>query len=76
MHDCISGKCKTECFFDNQIKTVTAWLGNSDSSTIFIRHCTFRCSFITALQNSLSGKKNSIPWKTVKSTGTVLYSKR
>ena len=34
-------------FSDDQSKTVTAWLGSSDSFTIFIRHCTFRCPFIS-----------------------------
>ena len=33
------------CFFDDQAKTVTAWLGSSDSSTVFARHCTFRFPF-------------------------------
>ena len=27
-------------------KTVTAWLGSSDSSTVFTRHCSFRFPFI------------------------------
>ena len=35
------------CFFDHQVKTVTAWLGSSDSSAIFIRHCNFRFPFIS-----------------------------
>ena len=34
------------CFFDEQAKTVTAWLGSSDSSTTVTRHCTFRFSLI------------------------------
>ena len=34
------------CFFDDQAKTVTAWLGSSDSSTTVTRHCTFRFSLI------------------------------
>ena len=33
-------------FFDDQAKTVIAWLGSSDSSTVFTRHCTFGCPFI------------------------------
>ena len=32
--------------FDDQAKTVTAWLGSSDSSAIFTRHCTFRFPLI------------------------------
>ena len=35
------------CFFDDQAKTVTAWLGSSESSAIFTRHCTFRFPFIS-----------------------------
>ena len=26
-------------------KNCSAWLGSSDSSTVFTRHCTFRCPF-------------------------------
>ena len=33
-------------FFDDQAKTVTAWLGSSDSSATFTRHCTFEFPFI------------------------------
>ena len=50
------------CVFDDQAKTITAWMGSSDSPTVFTRHCTFGL-----VQNSLDGK-NSIPWKTVKGT--------
>ena len=39
-------KRKTTCFFDDQAKTVTAWLGSSDSSAIFTRHCTLGFPFI------------------------------
>ena len=31
----------------DQAKTVTAWLGSSDSSAVFTRHCTFRFPFIS-----------------------------
>ena len=34
-------------FFDDQAKTVTAWLGSSDSPTVLTRHCTFRFPFIS-----------------------------
>ena len=33
-------------FFDDQAKTVTAWLGSSHSSTTVTRRCTFRFSLI------------------------------
>ena len=33
-------------FFDDQAKTVTAWLGSSDSSATFTRYCTFEFPFI------------------------------
>ena len=33
-------------FFDDQAKTVTAWLGSSDSSTVFNRHIAFISVFI------------------------------
>ena len=33
-------------FFDDQAKTVTVWLGSSDSSTVFTRHCTFGFPYI------------------------------
>ena len=45
------------CFFDDQAKTVTAWLGSSDSPAIFTKHCTLRFPFIWSLQNSLNGKR-------------------
>ena len=51
MQDCM--------FFDDQAKTVTAWLGSSDSSTGFTRHCTFRFPFILVFTNSLNGKNFS-----------------
>ena len=38
---------RTACFFDDQAKTVTAWLGSSDSSAVFTRHCTFGFPFIS-----------------------------
>ena len=30
VHNLQSGQCKMACFFDNQEKTATAWLGSSD----------------------------------------------
>ena len=39
-------------FFDNKSKTVTAWLGSSDSSGIFSRHCTFGFPFISVFTKS------------------------
>ena len=33
-------------FFDDQAKTVTAWLGSSDSSATFTRLCTFKFPFV------------------------------
>ena len=35
-------------FFDDQAKTVTAWLGSSDSFTVLTERCTFRFPFILA----------------------------
>ena len=37
-------------------KTVTAWLGSSDSSAIFTRRCTFGFPFTSVFKNSLNGK--------------------
>ena len=57
----------TTCCFDDQAKTVTAWLGSSDSSTTFTRHCIFRFPL-----NSLNGKKIKFPGRLQKAPGTVL----
>ena len=38
----ISYQDKKACFFDDQAKAVTAWVGSSDLSTEIPRHCTFR----------------------------------
>ena len=43
-------------FFDDQVKTVIAWLGSSDSSTMFTIHCTFRFPCISVFKNSYNGK--------------------
>ena len=51
-----SGYRKTSCFFDDQAKTVTAWLGSSDPSAIFTRYCAFRFPLFRSSQNSLNGK--------------------
>ena len=45
------------CFFDDQAKTVTVWLGSSDSSTVFTIHRTFRFPLFQSSQNSLKWKK-------------------
>lgn len=52
---------KNTCFFDDQAKTVTAWVGSSDSSTICTRHCTYFGPYKILLMENIS-----IPWKTVK----------
>ena len=38
---------------DDQAKTVTVWLGSSDSYNIFTRHCTFRCPFILVFKHAV-----------------------
>ena len=62
MHNLLSGQHKTACFFDDQAKAVTAWLGSSDSYAMFTRHCPF------GFPSSLLMEKVSILWKTVKGT--------
>ena len=52
-------------FFDNQAKTVIAWLGSSDSLAIFTRYCTFGFSFFLSLYKILLKEKISIPRKIV-----------
>ena len=47
-------------------KTVTAWLGSSDSFAIFTRHCTIRFPFTLAFTKFSERKNISISWKTVK----------
>ena len=37
-------------------KPVTVWLGSSDSTAIFTRHCNFGFHLFRSLQNSLNGK--------------------
>ena len=44
------------CSFDDQAKTVTAWLGSSDSFALFTRCCTFDAHWFRSLQNSPNGK--------------------
>ena len=53
--------------FDDQGKTITTWLESSDSSTVFTRHCPFRCPFISVFKILLM-EKIPISWKTVKGT--------
>ena len=68
-HPSVNRKCiifnqdnaKTTCLFDDQAKTVTAWVGSSDSSTICTRHCTYFGLYKILLMENIS-----IPWKTVK----------
>ena len=55
------------CFFDDQTKTATAWLGSSDSSTVFNRHCIVDFIYFS-LYKILSMEKNSVLWKTAKGT--------
>ena len=52
---------KNACFFDDQAKTVTAWLGSSDSSTVFTRHCTFGFPFISVFTKFSQWKKLQFP---------------
>ena len=50
-------------------KLLTAWLGSSYSSALFIRHCTLVFPFIYfSLYKILLMEEVSILWKTVKST--------
>ena len=70
MYNLPSGKfCinKTPGFFDEPAKTVTAWLGSSDSLPYSpdIEPSDFH--LFQSLQNSVSGKM-SMPWNTVKGT--------
>ena len=68
-HPSVNRKCiifnqdnaKTTRFFDDQAKTVTAWVGSSDSSTICTRHCTYFGLYKILLLENIS-----ISWKTVK----------
>ena len=46
-HNLPPGQHKTACIFEDQAKTVIAWLGRSDSSPTFTRHCTFGFPFIS-----------------------------
>ena len=49
-------------------KSVTAWLGSSESSAVFTRHYTFGFSIYFGLYKILLMEEISIPWKTVKDT--------
>ena len=42
-------------------KTVTSWLGSSDSSAIFTRHCCFGCPFNLVLMILASRKNFQFP---------------
>ena len=42
--------------FDDQAKTVPAWLGSSNASVVFTRHCTFGFPLFWSSQNSLIEK--------------------
>ena len=59
MHNLPSKYCKTSCFFDDQAKTVTAWLGSTDSSTVFTSHCTFGFLCILVFTKFFNGKNFS-----------------
>ena len=56
------------CFSDEKAKTVTAWLGSSESSRYSLEIAPSDIHLFQSLQNSLNGKKISIPWKIVKGT--------
>ena len=64
-----SGERKTACFFDDQAKTV-----NSLAGKFWLIHLIYQTSWLPmshlflSLQNSLNGKNEKIPWKTVKGT--------
>lgn len=61
-----SGQHKTVCLFDDQAKTVTAWLGSSDylPVTFIGQTIPLDVRLFEALQNSLN-EKLSVPWKAV-----------
>ena len=63
--------------FNGQAKSVTAWLGSSDSSTVFIRHGehAFGWIFILVLKKILLMEKISAPWNIVKGTWNRLLKK-
>ena len=68
MHNLPSGQHTATCFSDEQAKTVTAWLGSSESSTYSMIIVPSDIHLFWSLQNSLNGKKISISWKIVKGT--------
>ena len=61
-------------FFDDQAKTVTACLGSSDSSIVFIKHCNLDLHLFRCLQNSLNGKNFNSLEDCKSYLGTVLCS--
>ena len=67
MHYLPSGYHKTACFFDDQAKTVTAWLGSFDSSAVSTRQSTF-WSIYFSLYKIFLMEKILVLWKTVKGT--------
>ena len=69
MHNLPSGEHKTACFFNDQAKTVTVWLGSSDSLPVFIRHFNFVFHSFWSLQNPFN-EKNFFPGRLYKAPGT------
>jgi len=64
----VNRKCKIfhqenmpACFFNDQSKSVTVWLGSSDSLPVFIRHFTFVFHLFWSSQNYHNGKKYKFP---------------
>ena len=49
------------CFSDDQAKTVTAWLGSSESSRYSLDIAPSDIHLFQSLQNSLNGKKSQFP---------------
>ena len=58
-------RAKLIFFFYDQAISVTAWLGNFKSSTIFTRHCTSDVHLFQSSQNCLNGQGFNFPedWK-------------
>ena len=61
MHNLPSGQHTATCFSDEQAKTVTAWLGSSESSTYSMIIVPSDIHLFWSLQNSLNGKKSQFP---------------
>jgi len=61
MHNLPSGQNMAACFSDDQAKTVTAWLGSSESSRYSLDIAPSDIHLFQSLQNSLNGKKSQFP---------------